>query len=327
MMNIDKKPVSFWFISLSMMILLSTTSYSLGIGVSPGVIDLGDVPRGKEVAVSFYIISNTREPLPVTLSYVPVHRDVLFKEKSDPYVMIPAEVSEEDISSWIEFPQNPYILDPNNVKVITLPDGTSIKYNRKATFILKVPKDAEPGYHAGAINIIPKLRVETSGGAGVATVGITRLICVFRVPCVAERKGTIIDFEAEREAKNRVRIDVLFKNTGTTTITARLSELQIKDNEGNVIDLLAGSATRIAPGDTVVLHGFWTSSEEIPSEKVRVEAKVDYITGQVTKEDVIKIPAEIVAKVQERASPKRKIPWWFLMIILALIGLYVYWKM
>ncbi len=315
------------FILFSILILVSPNiSYALGIGVSPGVIDLGTVPRGKEIVVNFYIISNTKQPLPVYLSYIPPHQDVMFTKRNKPFVLIPAEVSEEDISSWIKFPQNPYILDPNNVKTVTLPDGTVIKYNRKATFILKVPKNAEPGYHVGSINLMPRLNTKVSGGTGVATVGITRLVFVFKVPGVAERKGKIIDFEAERESPNRVRVDVLFKNTGTTTITARLSEVKIKNEYGKMINLLAGTAQRIAPGDTAVLTAYWTSNKKIKPGNVEVEAKVDYITGSAVKEGVVRIPAEIVENVKNEVKPKHAIPWWFVVIILAVVGLLVYWK-
>ena len=299
---------------------------ALGIGVSPGVIDLGDVQRGSKLTVSFYLISNTNKPIPVHLSYIPVHRDVFMKESKSPYVFVPQECSEEDISSWIEFTENPYLLDPSNVKVIKLPDGTEIRYNQKATFILRVPKNAEPGYHAGAINIIPSLNPGVTGGAGVATIGITRLLFFFRVPGVAIREGEIIDFEAEREAQDRVRVDVLFKNSGTTTISATLKELRIYDEYGNVKKLLVGSTAKVKPGETVILSGYWYDEKGVPSGDVKARAVVNYMTGSSVKEDTLRIPAEIVAKAK-KVKPKREFPWWLVIIIVSLIALYIYWRM
>ena len=313
---------------LILFILSSTTASALAIGTAPGVRDMGDVVRGQDIPVEFYLTSNTDKNIIVTLSYIQVHMDMYRTEKRTYYTFIPSESSEEDITSWITFPQNPLLVSPGNQKVIYLPDGTSIKYNQKVTAILHVPKDAEPGYHAGAINMKPVLETAGGGGASVSTVGITRFVFVFKIPGKAYREGTIIDFEAERNSKKKVRVDVLFKNTGTTTISASPEKITIFDNYGIVKDnIAAGQIKRVAPGKTEIISGYWYDDKGVDAGNYRAEATINYITGSTTKESTIHVPTEITIPEVPEVTTKQEIPWWFILIIMALIALYVYWRM
>ncbi len=318
--------------SLLTIFLYTITSYSLSIGTAPGVIDLGDVRRGETVPVTFYITSDTDTPLPITLSYIPVHTSILFQERSKKkgnyFDFIPKEASEEDISSWIKLPTKPYTLSPGNVKICNPPEcDPPIKYNQKITFYLEIPKDAEPGYHAGSININPKLSKKGGGGASVSTIGVTRLVFVFRIPGNAKRDGRIIDFVAKRLSQNKVRIDVLFKNTGTDTISATLQNLKLYDEYGNIIyNLNNGGVKKVAPGRTAILMSYYTSPEEIPSGEYKSEATINYITGNAVKDTILKIPSEITLP-EDLYEEEKSFPWWVLLVIILLIGLYVYWKM
>ncbi|MEA3342929.1 MAG: hypothetical protein U9Q92_02085, partial [archaeon] len=221
-----------------MISLLIPAGNAISIGAAPGAIDMGSVPRGTERLVEFYVMSNAVQDILVGVSYIPVHASVYEREKRTYYTFIPSEASEEDISSWITFPQKSILVSPTQTQLVTLPDGTSVRYNKKVTLIVKVPKDADPGYHAGAINLQPQLK-PGGAGAGISSIGVTRVIFVFKVPGYAIRDGNIIDMEAERVANNRVRVDVLFKNTGTTTVTARLDMVKLFDNFGMVAENIA----------------------------------------------------------------------------------------
>lgn len=311
-----------------LIISFSSSGHALALGMAPGVRDMGDVVRGQDIPVEFYLTSNTDKPLVVSLTYIQVHMDMYRTEKRTYYTFIPSESSEEDISTWITFPQNPILVSPGNQKVVHLPDGKVAKFNQKVTAILHVPKDAEPGYHAGAINLNPIIHQEGSAGTSISTIGITRFVFVFKIPGPAYREGTIIDFVAERNAKDKVRVDVLFKNTGTTTISASPEKITIFDNYGVVKDnIAAGQIKRIAPGKTDIISGYWYDSEGIDSGNYRAEATVNYITGSATKESTIHIPAQITIPDIPDVATKNEIPWWFILIIMALIGLYIYWRM
>ena len=317
----------FVFVFGLILMVYSSGVHAIAIGTAPGVRDMGDVVRGQDLPVEFYLTSNTDKPLIVTTSYIPVHMDMYRTEKRTYYTFIPSESSQEDISSWISFSENPLLVSPGSQKVVRMPDGTSIKYNQKVTVILKIPKDAEPGYHAGAINLNPVIQTD-GGGTSVSTIGITRFVFVFKIPGPANREGNIIDFVAERNSAERVQVDVLFKNTGTTTITASPDQIKIYDNYGVVKDnIAAGQIKRIAPGKTEIISGYWYDSDGVDAGAYRAEATISYITGMATKESTIHVPAEITIPIVDIPQTKNETPWWFILIIMALIGLYVYWKM
>ncbi|NOR85702.1 hypothetical protein GQ473_06305 [archaeon] len=318
----------FVFVLVMLFVVNSSGVHAIALGTAPGVRDMGDVVRGQDLPVEFYLTSNTNKPLIVTTAYIPVHMDMYKTEKRTYYTFIPSESSQEDISSWISFPENPLLVSPGKQKVIRMPDGTSIKYNQKVTVILKIPKDAEPGYHAGAINLNPVIQSEDGSGTSVSTIGITRFVFVFKIPGPAVREGNIIDFVAERNSDKKVQVDVLFKNTGTTTITASPDKIKIFDNYGVVKDnIAAGQIKRIAPGRTEIISGYWYDDTGIDAGNYRAEATINYITGMATKESIIHVPAEITIPDVEIPKTKNETPWWFILIIMALIGLYVYWKM
>ncbi len=313
-------------------VILSGVSFSLSIGTAPGVADLGDVQRGEQVPVSFYVTSDTKSPLPIKISYMPVHATIFKgdkkKDQGSYYTFIPSEASEENIEDWLSIPKRPFVLSPGSVKICGPPEcDPPIKYNQKITFFIKVPKDAEPGYHAGSVNINPDLNTASQGGTAVSTIGITRFVFVFRVPGNALREGRIIDFVADRESKNRVRIDTLFKNTGTDTITARLDNLKIYDEFGEPLYSISnGNVVRLEPGKTAILSSYINDEDGIPSGEFKSEAKVSYITGFALKDSLVKIPSEITLP-KDLYAEETSFPWWIIVVILLLAGLYVYWKM
>ncbi|MFH1127229.1 MAG: hypothetical protein V1718_03935 [archaeon] len=308
--------------------LVIPTSEALSIGAAPGTIDLGSVPRGSERLIEFYVMTNSVEDMLVGVSYIPVHASMYQNEKRTYYTFIPSEASEEDIAKWITVPQNSVLVSPRQTQLVTLSDGTSVKYNKKVTLILNVPKDAEPGYHAGAINLQPQIKAG-GGGTGISSIGVTRVVFVFNVPGYALRGGNIIDMEAEREAENKVRVDVLFKNTGTTTVTARAEMIQLFDNYGIIAQNIAnGQLKKVLPGQVAILSGYWVENKEIKSGEYKATAKVNYITGDIIKEQSINIPAIItIPKSMPKPEPRGEFPWWIVVIIMLLIGLYVYWRM
>ncbi|MCK5698388.1 MAG: hypothetical protein KAH93_00935 [Candidatus Aenigmarchaeota archaeon] len=302
---------------------------AISIGAAPGALDLGSVPRGSERLVEFYVMSNAQQDILVGVSYIPVHASIYEREKRTYYTFIPSEASEEDISSWITIPQKSILISPTQTHLITLPGGSSVRYNKKVTLILKIPKDAEPGYHAGAVNLQPQM---TGGGegAGIFSIGVTRVIFVFNIPGYAARDGNIIDMEAERVAENRVRVDVLFKNTGTTTITARLEMVELFDNFGLAAENIAnGQLKKVGPGQVAILSGYWLEKEGIKSGEYKANSRVNYITGNALREETIEVPSIITIpkKITQAEDAKSEFPWWIVVIIMLLLGLYVYWRM
>ncbi len=310
----------------------SSTAYAIGIGTIPGVLDLGEVRRGQEIVGTFYITSTLEEPMKIRLTYMDPHYTIYTKEKTrakNGYNFVPSEASEESIEGWIEFPKNEILINPKEIKTIKTPQGT-VRYNTAFKFILRIPEDAEPGYHAGSINIIPVLEKESARGTSISTLGLTRPYLVFKVSGNAIRKGRIISIEARRLDDKRVRVDVLFKNEGTVTITAKLNELVIYDDFGYKTGNIAmRTSQKIKPGEVGILSAYWIDNKGIESGSYKADVVVDYITDKVEYTGYLKVLDEIYVPKEGQLVKEQKdrFPWWFLLIIMGLIALYIYWKM
>ena len=322
-----RKSFIIFFLVLLIGILNGCHVSAISIGTAPGVYDLGEVKPGKDYAFKFYLITNSPSDMLVSLGYIPAHFDIYTKNNTGGYTFLQKEASQEDISKWVEIPMSTVLLSPTKVKIITLESGGVVKANEEVDVILHVPENAEPGYHAGGINLAPHL---PSGGrgTGVSTIGITRFLFVFRVIGDAIREGEIISVVAERVEEKRVRFGVIFKNTGTTTITAKIEYLKIYDKFGNLTATISSGYQKVSPGKTIILPVYWSGKDVEPGAH-RVEAKVSYITGHARFEGRVEIPEKII-RVVKKPIVKKEISvcvYSFLWIILLLIiGVVVYLK-
>jgi hypothetical protein len=177
------------------------------VGVSPPIIDLGNVNRGETKNVKFYIISPSNEEMLVHLIQYPDNLD--FARAYNPGAI--ANYSEEDVSSWIRYFSNPVLLKPQPQPLQTS-IGKIINW-REISFLLSIPNNAEPGYHSFGIQPEPEFAGQAGGQVGVGIIAVTKVNVIFRVPGEAIRSGEIIDALGEG---NKVRI--FFKNTGTVTM-------------------------------------------------------------------------------------------------------------
>jgi len=308
---------TFKFILFYLLLVYPVSAFS--IGTVPGVHYLGEFNPGDTKYVKFYLITNAKGDVLTTLSYFPAHIDLYYPGKLS-YISA-YETSQEDISDWIKFQQNPVLVSPRKSFVVTLENGDVAKVNAEVVYKLTIPMDAEPGYHIGSISLSPKV-VGGGIGTGVATIGLTRYIFIFKVRGKAERKGQIENIYADRVDKNKARIDVLFKNTGKNTISVWVDKLNLYDEYGNLTDTLHSGIVYVAPGETKIISLYWVG-DEVKSGIYKAEAKVNYITGFVSKEATIEIP-DIVSVPQK--VPKFEIPWWLILLVILIIVLIIYWK-
>ena len=100
------------FLVSLMTLLLIPQGNAISIGAAPGALDLGNVPRGTEKLVEFYVMTNAAQDILVGVDYISVHASIYEREKRTYYTFIPSEASEEDISSWITFPQKSILVSP-----------------------------------------------------------------------------------------------------------------------------------------------------------------------------------------------------------------------
>jgi len=311
---------------LMLLYLLPNTVLALSVGTAPGLYDLGELDAGTNVAFRFYLITNARNDMLVSLSYIPVHQDMYYKTETTRYKFIADEASQEDITSWVEIARNPLLLSPARVKIVNLPGGGVVKANEEADIILHIPEDADPGYHAGSISLSPKLATRGSG-TGVMTIAVTRFIFVFRVSGDAKRDGEIMSIIGDRVGERKAKIDVLFRNTGTCTLSAKVTELNLYDKFGKRVASLNSGINLVKPDKIQALTAYWVGNNVKPGA-YRAEARVDYITGYATMEERIEIPTTIRVK----PVPKPKIEEFptcadfpFIIMALIIISLAIYW--
>ncbi len=309
-------------LSLLVLLLCSNICLALSVGTAPGLLDLGDVKPGERAVGMFYILTNAENDMLVGLSTTNPHLTIFMKEGATGFV--PKNASEESVNGWVKFPENPVFISPKAPEIVVrLPSGKTVSANADVEFILDVPRNAEPGYHVGAINLDPKMAATPSGGTAVSTIGITRFYFVFHVvPDPAIRKGKVVNVFAEREMKNIVRFDTVFQNTGTVTMVARLNELKLFDKENNIVTVLKGGDAKVTPKTTGILSVFWRG-EDIEPGLYTAKVVVDYSTGIISERYDLEIPEAIKAALPPKPS---EFPWWLVILVVLFILFLVYWK-
>lgn len=326
----QRRSCSVLFIVTAMMLLIhSSGADAIAIGVAPGILNAGDAYPGTSKLVEFFLITTSPEDMMVSLSPIDPHFDFFMKEHRGAYTFIPEESSNERVNSWISFPENPVLVSPGNVITHTFPGGEKIRANKKVRAILNIPKDADPGYHVGSINFAPKLANENSGG--VATLAVSRFLYVFYVkPLEGQpepfRDGKIMDIEAHRDTNGRVRVDVLFQNTGTDTVLAKITDLEIYDNFGELQHTAKSGYAYVKPKETRVLSGFWNTDDAEGTHLVKTN--VDFLTGAVTSETEVIIP-ELATEPIPVFIPTAEsggFPWWIVIVLIVIFLIVMYFK-
>ena len=301
------------------LLIFASLALAISIGTAPGVMEIGEVKRGETIPVTFYLLTTADKDILVTMSHIDVHLTFYSRNRTGRYTFDPNQASDEDTSTWIEFTKNPVIVSPHSTYVVYLPNGEVVRANQKVTFLLHVPKDADPGYHAFSINLAP-----TFYGTGmISTIGVTRPVFIFKVPGKAIRSGRVEGIAADRQPNGMVRIDVLFRNTGTVTLKARVKKLDIYDEKGNYMTSLFTAYKRVPPGKASVFSVYWDNKER-EEKKHRMVVTMDFITGEAVAEDIVRVPPYVVtaAVVKE----KREIPLWLIILLIGIAMLLVYWK-
>ncbi len=315
------KKTIFVFSFIAVFIILFSQVKALSLGAAPGVMEIGKLDRGKSYAVDFYLLTNSKKDMITTLGFREGKKSMYDKNVTGRYTFIPAEASEESIEDWIDFIRSKIVVSDMDSFQVRFPDGTIINANEKATFTLDVPEDAEPGYHSFEVVLTPKL--SGGSGSGVSTIGVTRPVFIFQIPGKATRSG-VIEGMAGSRTENKAEVDVLFRNTGTVTISARVSSLKVYNETGHYIGTYTGNYVKIPPKSTGILKVYWIDKNRNKQKTIKVEATVDYLTGEVTKEGMVTIPRTgVTTRILES---KEDFPWWIIILIIGVILLYLYWK-
>jgi hypothetical protein len=277
------------------------------VGVSPQVVDLGNVSIGTKI-VRFYIVTISDEPL---LVYLEPANPLLDFFDNPSYKNLLYNYSEEQVLSWVELLSNPVELTPSGDSSAF---GGNVKGWREINFLLNVPSTAEPGYHL--FRVIPRPSVPEGGAAGQVGVKVATIVPVnilFSVPGKAVRQGKILDITGEY-VRNNLALHIHFLNTGTVTISASASRVEVYDSKKNMITSGSSDVVSIKPGEKKVLTAMLPISG-VKYGEYDVYAKVSYLTGYTEKNSTVSLypPTEIPP-----AKPI-EIPWWLIVLIIFLI--------
>ncbi|MEM5874439.1 MAG: hypothetical protein QW641_00715 [Candidatus Aenigmatarchaeota archaeon] len=244
------------------------------LGISPGLIDLQTVERGEEKLLTFSVISITHSKILVSLS----SNNGNINYFSAKYPDRVQNFSEEETKDWVKIINNPAELEPISEE-IRLKRGL-VKGAREINFILKVPENAEPGYHLVKVLPIPVRRTspEIASGIGIDVVTTAELSVVFFIPGEAIRNGKVVDVIFNNYNGRYLNGKVLFKNLGTVTIKAKLDYVKIFYN-GTEIANATGTESFFKPNQMGYLNFGIDASNLNEDKEYDVIAKVSFSTG------------------------------------------------
>jgi len=315
------RKIIYFVLIISFLVLISKCHAQLTVGVSPAVLDLGEIEPGTSKIARFYLVTTSEEKFFV---YMKPNKGNIRTFTIDKYKDYINNYSEEDASSWVEFLRNPVEMEePLNKETTKI--GAPINGAREVIFILKIPEDAEPGYHSGRIDLEPT----TFEGAPsmISIKAVAPLIFIFKVPGTAIREGKILEISSgDYTPDGRLKLNIYFQNTGTITLHATGSA-EIWDDRGK-LDSMGTNFAGVEPGKIVNFVGFW-SPKNMEIGKYNATARIDYVTGSAFKQsiiDVYKPPTPPIGKVIEEEFV---FPWWaiiLIFIVIVLIALVYYYK-
>jgi len=306
-------------ISTLFLTLLIQETHAQSVGVSPPFLDLGEIQPGKSRIVKFNVVTVSDEVSLVQLGKAKVNTD---RFKKDEYKNLRMNYSEQDILPWIEFIKNPVDLAKTE-EIPKTKAGSMIKSAKEVTFIVNVPKDAEPGYHMGMITLDPLV---PKTGRTITIKAIVPFTFVFKVPGKAIRDGKIFEVSSGSYYSGGIILDIFFQNTGTVTISTLPIEIKIFDKKNNPIDSFSSEVFSIKPGEMKHMTALW-NLKNVEFGIYDAEVKIDYISGYAFKRSTIEVyekPQIIPARIVEKEFV---FPWWVVVIVvLVVIIAYIYYK-
>jgi len=292
----------------------------LSVGVSPPSLYVGEIQPGEYKIVRFNLITSSEDVALVYLGSVKGNIDIFVHNEYKDFIW---NYSEEDVSSWVEFVSNPVELKHTDEQPRTKA-GSTIKGATEITFLIHVPKDAEPGYHTGKITLDPRPPPTYTGMFTIKAV--VPFTYIFKVPGITVREGRIFGLASGDYSGNNLILEVFFQNTGTVTMFPNAGTIEIFDERNRTLDTLSTSRDYIKPGEMKRLKAFW-NVEGLKLGEYEALAEVDYVTGFAIKMSTIEVyerpSVPPTAKAIERIY---LFPWRILVVIVIVIIGYLFYR-
>ncbi len=252
------------------------------IGISPNYVDLGEVERGSSHSISFRVSSQASERV---LVYMDSYSAGIETIKSKFPAML-NNFSEEDEGSWISFIKNPIEMEPASGEQ---------RSSKNFDFLLNIPRDAEPGYHA--IILRPSLYVpeEKMGRIGSKVVGVTAFMVLFNIKGGASRRGIILDTVKSGQTRNQIEFSTYFQNTGDVSIYAKTAT-----EAGGVKGYSA--TENVKPEEIKIMKSYLSLSGLSCPETCQMDVTSEYYTGTVKYSTTFSVsgPAKPAAALPEQ---------------------------
>lgn len=299
------------FLAFALLLFLPFSFSQTILGVTPSFAEIEKVERGEARVLSFYVVSLTDEEILVSLS----SKDGDVSSFASKYGSKVLNFSEESVSAWIEFIKNPVKLEAPSPKLAKL--RNIVKGAREVNFVLKVPEDAEPGWHMFKIRPFPVISTGTRSGVGAVMMTVVEITYVFRVPGTAIRSGEITNVYVGERNENRLPIYIEFENDGTVSMNIKITSLQLV-KDGKIIKEFSGPTVLSKPKKLMNITTYLDVSG-VSSGYYTLFVNASYTTGKSDYFQTIYIPP---ASTKPLVSEKREISWW-LIISIVLIALIV----
>jgi len=292
--------------------------HAQSVGVSPPILDLGEIKPGESKIATFYIVTISEEVSLVQLTKVKGNLDFFNKNEYRDKLF---NYSEENILSWIEFINNPVEVKKTDDSLKTK-TGTRIRGAKEVNFIVHISKNAEPGYHMAIINLNP---LSAEPGKMFTIKAIAPLTFIFKVPGKAIREGRILEVSSGSYYNNGLILDIFFQNTGTVSMSALPAEIKIFGKNSSLIGIVNSPYVYTKPGELKHISALW-DVKNVEYGKYNVNATINYFSGHTSKESTIEVyerpelpPARVVEK-------EFIFPWWVFVILIVIILAYIYYK-
>ncbi|MCK5063497.1 MAG: hypothetical protein KAR23_06215 [Candidatus Aenigmarchaeota archaeon] len=308
------------YIFISFILIAPVSAKEFQVGVSPLLLDLGTLDPGEKVVGSFFIVTSSPDEIVVKLTSSPANLDFFKKPANSDIINL---VSETDSSGWVYFPSNPYVLKPTNISLNT--KGGTISDWKKVNFVLEVPDDAEPCYHA--FRIMPTPYISKDSGSAVSIVALVAVTVKFKVAGVCVVSGNVLDI-MQGSSANDVILDIYFQNTGTATFSSYSPDVAIYYENGTLVDTASSGYVSVLPGEIGILSvGF--NQEKIQPGNYLVNSTVFYNINSSSKQVMLSIEKpKFIPKTEVSSlnNPQGNNTFWIILIIILIVAYFIYRK-
>lgn len=300
--------------------ILAPLASAASIGVTPGYIGYGEINTGETIEIDFYV---TTSQIDEVFEIDPEFRNSLRYAIGDNGIVDMRNVSEQDISNWIEFEKETFRIDPSTTQTYELPDGTNVNAEGVISLNVEVPPNTEPGYRIGSLNLNPSIGGD-GAGTGAKLVAKTVPGFSFRVPGSVNRNIDAVGTEAVRIGESRVQIINQFRNTGSVTTTLTGGEVAVLDSAGNKVGSIGLNSVKLAPGEYAEVDDTWVN-EDLSGGEYQLEGRGGYRTGEVyvsgefVVTDTITERRSIESPDLDRESTNNSNPPYTLIVIISLL--------